>query len=67
MQYIITGQRGSPGPDNSKEAGTMTPRDRVWLEIGRALPDDDRTRLQEISDSLLAAHKVSGKAKKKAG
>ena len=45
----------------------MTPRDRVWLEIGRALPDDDRTRLQEISDSLLAAHKVSGKAKKKAG
>lgn len=65
--YILTGQRNTPNPDSSKEAGAMTPRDKVWLNIGRALPEDDRTRLQAIGDSLLAAHKMSGKSKKQAG
>ncbi|TVO70879.1 helix-turn-helix domain-containing protein [Sedimenticola selenatireducens] len=41
--------------ETATEAGALSPRDRIWLEIGQQLSEDDRTRLQEIGASLVSA------------
>lgn len=50
---------------SATEAGALSPRDRIWLEIGQGLSDEDRTRLQEIGAALLSARDLKDKAKDK--
>ncbi|MBZ0098990.1 MAG: helix-turn-helix domain-containing protein [Taibaiella sp.] len=70
VQYIISGvrtfsvdqvaeehpeYRQKQKEEAATEAGLLSPRDRIWLEIGQQLSDDDRTRLQEIGATLVSA------------
>ncbi len=47
--------RALPENNKSKEAGVLSPRDQAWLDLAQHLPDDQRTRLQEIGDALVSA------------
>jgi hypothetical protein len=38
---------------------------RIWLEIGQGLSEEDRTRLQEIGAALVSARELMDKAKDK--
>ena len=43
------------------EAGALSPRDRIWLELGHGLSEEDRTLLQEIGDALVSARDLKEK------
>ncbi|MEJ1496352.1 MAG: helix-turn-helix transcriptional regulator [Candidatus Sedimenticola sp. (ex Thyasira tokunagai)] len=44
--------------ESSTEASALSPRDEVWLKIGRQLSEADRARLQEIGTALVSARHV---------
>ncbi|MEJ1353121.1 MAG: helix-turn-helix transcriptional regulator [Candidatus Sedimenticola sp. (ex Thyasira tokunagai)] len=48
--------------ESSTEASALSPRDEVWLKIGRQLSEEDRARLQEIGSALVSARHVKDEA-----